>query len=141
LTRSRRRPVFGSLLCFLRASGFSVPLDLLDRDPRLAWDADERLQTMLAEVYADSSTPEEVCEALIDLDEGIQEWRSRHLKVIERIIGLRPGTGGSVGAAYLCTTLSNPCFPDLWATRSRLSPALTRNVHDELALIVIMESS
>jgi tryptophan 2,3-dioxygenase len=138
---TRRRPVFGSLLCFLRASGFSVPLDLLDRDPRLAWDADERLQTMLAEVYADSSTPEEVCEALIDLDEGIQEWWSRYLKVVERIIGLRPGTGGSVGAAYLCTTLSNPCFPDLWATRSRLSPALTRNVHDELALIVIMESS
>jgi tryptophan 2,3-dioxygenase len=115
-----RRPVFGSLLRFLRASGYSVPADALDRDPRLPWEGDDRVQELLAGVYADSSTPEEACEALIDIDEGVQEWRYRHVKMVERIIGTKTGTGGSTGADYLRGTLFRPFFPDLWAIRSRV---------------------
>jgi tryptophan 2,3-dioxygenase len=115
-----RRPVFGSLLCFLRASGYSVPADALDRDPRLPWEGDDRVQELLVSVYADSSAPEEVCEALIDIDEGVQEWRYRHVKMVERIIGTKTGTGGSTGADYLRGTLFRPFFPDLWAIRSRV---------------------
>ena len=114
-----RRPVFGSLLRFLRASGFGVPADVLDRDPRLPWDGDDRVQELLFAVYEEASTPEEVCEALVDIDEGIQEWRYRHVKMVERIIGLKAGTGGSTGAGYLRSTLFRPFFPDLWAIRSR----------------------
>ena len=55
---------------------------------------------------------------MVDLDEGMQEWRYRHVKMVERTIGTRAGTGGSSGAAYLKTTLSRPIFPDLWAIRS-----------------------
>jgi len=115
-----RRPVFGSLLSFLRASGFDVPPDVLERDPRLPWEGDDRVQSVLVDVYAGSSTPEEVCEALIDIDEGIQEWRYRHVKMVERVIGAKTGTGGSTGADYLRSTLFRPFFPDLWAIRSRL---------------------
>jgi tryptophan 2,3-dioxygenase len=116
-----RRPAFGSLLCFLRASGFGVPDDVLDRDPRLSWDGDERVRELLVRVYADaSSMAEEACDALVDIDEGIQEWRYRHLKMVERVIGARTGTGGSTGADYLRATLFRPFFPDLWAIRSRL---------------------
>ena len=61
-----------------------------------------------------------MCERLVDLDEGLQEWRYRHVKMVERTIGAKPGTGGSAGAAYLRTTLLRPAFPDLWAIRSRL---------------------
>ena len=55
----------------------------------------------------------------MDIDEGIQEWRYRHVKMVERIIGAQFGTGGSTGAAYLRGTLFRPAFPDLWAIRSR----------------------
>ena len=48
------------------------------------------------------------------------EWRYHHVKMVERTIGSRPGTGGSAGAAYLRTTLHKPFFPDLWAVRSEL---------------------
>ena len=59
-------------------------------------------------------------ERLVDLDEGLQEWRYRHVKMVQRTIGTRHGTGGSAGAAYLMTTLDRPCFPDLWAIRTEL---------------------
>jgi tryptophan 2,3-dioxygenase len=58
-------------------------------------------------------------EALVDLDEGLQEWRYRHVKMVERTIGHKIGSGGSAGAGYLASTLFNPVFPDLWAIRSR----------------------
>ena len=52
-----------------------------------------------------------MCEALVDIDEGIQEWRYRHVKMVERIIGAAMGTGGSAGAAYLRSTLFRPSSP------------------------------
>jgi tryptophan 2,3-dioxygenase len=61
-----------------------------------------------------------VAERLVDLDEGMQEWRYRHVKMVERTIGSKPGTGGSSGVSYLRSTLSMPVFPDLWAIRSEL---------------------
>ena len=60
----------------------------------------------------------EVCELLVDIDEGLQEWRYRHVKMVQRTLGAKIGTGGSKGAAYLITTLFTPLFPDLWEIRS-----------------------
>ena len=62
----------------------------------------------------------EICERLVDLDEGIAEWRYRHVRMVERTIGHKPGTGGSRGAAYLQSTIGRNLFPDLWEIRSRL---------------------
>jgi tryptophan 2,3-dioxygenase len=115
-----RRPVFASLLRYLRRVGWDVPASVLDRDPREPWQPDEGVDAVLALVYAESGTAAEVCEALVDIDEGVQEWRYRHVKMVERIIGAKTGTGGSSGAAYLRGTLFRPAFPDLWAIRSRL---------------------
>jgi tryptophan 2,3-dioxygenase len=70
-------------------------------------------------VYRNDASTASLCELLVDLDEGLQEWRYRHVKMVERTIGTKPGTGGSPGAAYLHTTLGRPIFPDLWAIRSR----------------------
>ena len=61
-----------------------------------------------------------MCERLVDVDEGLQEWRYRHVKMVQRTIGSKPGTGGSAGAQYLMTTLNQPLFPDLWEIRSQL---------------------
>ncbi len=114
-----RRPVFASLLRFLAASGGPVPADVLDRDPREAWPGDDRVLAVLAQVYDAAGPPAEVCEALVDVDEGIQEWRYRHVKAVERIIGSQLGTGGSTGVDYLRGTLFRPFFPDLWQVRSQ----------------------
>ena len=114
-----RRPVFASLLCYLSAAGWPVPAEVMDSDPREPWRSSDAVQALLAEVYADAATSAEVCEALVDIDEGVQEWRYRHVKMVERIIGGKTGTGGA-GAAYLRGTLFRPAFPDLWEIRSRI---------------------
>jgi tryptophan 2,3-dioxygenase len=74
----------------------------------------------LLEVYRDEGEPAQVCEALVDIDEGLQEWRYRHVKMVERTIGFQPGTGGSPGAAYLRETLFKPVFPELWTIRGHM---------------------
>jgi tryptophan 2,3-dioxygenase len=115
----RRRSVFESLLCYLSTCGWPIPAEVLNRDPREAWPGDDRVLAVLADVYDDAGTPAEVCEALVDVDEGLQEWRYRHVKAVERIIGAKTGTGGSSGVGYLRSTLFRPVFPDLWEIRSR----------------------
>ncbi|HEU5266327.1 MAG TPA: tryptophan 2,3-dioxygenase family protein [Jatrophihabitans sp.] len=114
-----RHSVFDSLLRFLAKLGYDVPASALDRDPSEPWPAgDALILELLATVYSeDTGVGAEVCEALVDIDEGIQEWRYRHVKMVERIIGMRAGTGGSAGAEYLRATLFRPAFPDLWAVR------------------------
>ncbi len=98
--------------------GYPIPDEMLERDPRRPWTGDPLVHAALLEVYADESEPPaEVCEALIDIDEGIQEWRYRHVKMVERTIGVQVGTGGSAGADYLRSTLFRPAFPDLWQVR------------------------
>ncbi|WP_067473189.1 tryptophan 2,3-dioxygenase [Actinomadura hibisca] len=116
----RRRSLFDSLLRYLGTQGHSVPAAALERDVREPWRADEAVQKALLAVYADEDGPAaEVCEALVDVDEGVQEWRYRHVKMVERTIGAQIGTGGSAGAEYLRATLFTPAFPDLWEVRSR----------------------
>ncbi len=115
-----RRTVFDSLLRFLAATGRPVPAETLNRDPLTAWQGDDAVRALLVEVYEDDSNPAaEVCEALVDIDEGLQEWRYRHVKMVERVIGTQRGTGGSAGADYLRSTLFRPVFPELWEIRSR----------------------
>ena len=74
---------------------------------------------VLAEVYAGDALRAMVCERMVDLDEGVQEWRYRHAKMVERTIGSKTGTGGSTGAEYLRGTLFRPVFPALWEVRAR----------------------
>ena len=82
------------------------------RDPPPSHDVTD-VQQMLVTSTGDPKNAE-LCERLVDLDEGIQEWRYRHVKMVERTIGARAGTGGSSGAAYLRETVGRPIFPDLW---------------------------
>lgn len=61
-----------------------------------------------------------LAEAMIDHDEGFALWRARHVCMVERVIGRRPGTGGSAGVAYLRTTVDKRFFPELWELRALL---------------------
>jgi tryptophan 2,3-dioxygenase len=115
-----RRSVWGSFLGYLVARGHPLPDDVLARDVALPPEPDERIQDVLVAVYGGDAEGALVAERLIDLDEGFQEWRYRHVKMVERTIGTKRGTGGSAGVEYLRTTLFQPVFPDLWEIRGRL---------------------
>ena len=113
-----RPSVFDSFLSYLAGQGYDVPPDMHNRDVTQPLAASAGVQQVLKKVYDDDTDATAVCELLVDLDEGIQEWRYHHIKMVERTIGSRRGTGGSAGAGYLQTTLGQPTFPDLWAMRS-----------------------
>jgi tryptophan 2,3-dioxygenase len=112
--------LWDAFLRFLAARGYSVPAELLTRDVRRSVEPSEALQRTLVAIYHDDHLVSQVCERLVDLDEGLQEWRYRHVKMVERTIGSKKGTGGSAGAEYLRRTLFQPLFPDLWEIRSEL---------------------
>lgn len=116
--RYRSRSLWDSFLAFLAAGGYAVPAELLHRDVTLPVESSPALQTILIGIYRNDPPVAAFCERLVDLDEGVQEWRYRHVKMVERTIGTKPGTGGSSGAEYLRTTLLRPVFPDLWAIRA-----------------------
>jgi tryptophan 2,3-dioxygenase len=115
-----RPSVLDSFLRYLAAQGFGVPRAVLDRDVSTPLHPSQAVQDVLVDVYRVDGPEVQVCERLIDVDEGLQEWRYRHVKMVERTIGDKAGTGGSTGAEYLRTTLFEAAFPDLWAVRRRL---------------------
>src|SRR6185503_9857887 len=114
------RTLWDSFLRYLAAAGYSVPADQLGRDVTKPIEPSAPLRAVLVDVYRKDASTSSICERLLDLDEGIQEWRYRHVKMVQRTIGTKHGTGGSEGAAYLMKTLNQPMFPDLWAIRTEL---------------------
>jgi tryptophan 2,3-dioxygenase len=115
-----RPALFDSFLRYLAVTGWPVPSEDLDRDVSVQREPSDAVQDLLVDVYRQDGEAAQVSERLVDIDEGIQAWRYQHVKMVQRTIGEKPGTGGSAGAAYLRTTLFRPAFPDLWAMRSRL---------------------
>jgi len=112
--------LWDAFLRFVARAGHAVPATELARDVTRPVEESAAVQAALLEVYRRDPTVSTVCELMVDLDEGVQEWRYRHVKMVQRTIGTRRGTGGSEGAAYLMTTLNRPLFPDLWAIRAEL---------------------
>ena len=114
-----RPSVYDSFLRYLAGKGYDVPAEALERDVTQPVAESKGVQSALLEAYRDDAEPAQVAERLVDFDEGFMEWRYHHVKMVERTIGTRPGTGG-FGADYLRSTLHQPFFPDLWAVRSEL---------------------
>ncbi|HET7902243.1 MAG TPA: tryptophan 2,3-dioxygenase family protein [Candidatus Nanopelagicales bacterium] len=117
---ARRASVWSSYVEFLAARGHAVPDAVRQADPSEPVPTSEEMVDVVVAVYRTDEAAMLVAERMLDVDEGLQEWRYRHLKMVERTIGAKQGTGGSSGAAYLATTLFRPVFPDLWTARSRL---------------------
>jgi tryptophan 2,3-dioxygenase len=118
--RYRQQTLWDVFLRYLADNGYSIPTELLDRDVTESSSSSALVQDVLIDIYRTNPSVVPLCERLVDLDEGLQEWRYRHVKMVERTIGTKPGTGGSAGAEYLKTTLMRPVFPDLWAIRTEL---------------------
>jgi tryptophan 2,3-dioxygenase len=119
--RLRRRhespTVWDAFLHAIHRNGLPVPESALHRDVQEPIVENPELQAVLVDGFSDDALANLV-ETLTDLDEGLQEWRYRHVMMVRRTIGTKHGTGGSDGAAYLATTLLKPAFPDLWAIRT-----------------------
>jgi tryptophan 2,3-dioxygenase len=112
--------VWDAFLHYLAKAGHPVPKEALQRDVRQPVESTPALHPVLIAAYRGDPTAAGLCERFVDLDEGVQEWRYRHVKMVERTIGGKPGTGGSSGAGYLRSTLGRPAFPDLWEIRTEL---------------------
>jgi tryptophan 2,3-dioxygenase len=121
LERRYKEPtLWDAILRYLSREGYPVPSAQLARDVIARVEPSPEIQQILVDVYRKDTKNAELCERLVDLDEGIQEWRYRHVKMVERTIGTKKGTGGSAGAAYLRETVGRPIFPDLWEIRTQL---------------------
>jgi tryptophan 2,3-dioxygenase len=109
--------LWDAFLACLNRNGHQAPER---RDLTTPIEPSAAIQQVLIGIYKKHSGLASLCERMVDLDEGLQEWRYRHVKMVQRTIGTRRGTGGSAGAEYLATTLNRPAFPDLWAIRTEL---------------------
>lgn len=116
--RYQQPTLWDAFLKIVAIRGFDVPEAIKNRDVTQPIEPSAEFQSVLIDVYRNDSLLAEFCERLVDLDEGVQEWRYRHVKMVQRTIGMKTGTGGSSGAEYLQTTLMRPAFPDLWAIRT-----------------------
>ncbi|MCD6639432.1 MAG: tryptophan 2,3-dioxygenase [Nocardioides sp.] len=113
--------LYDEFLRYLARRGYPVPAHLLDRDWSRPHQVDSGLVEVFAEVYA---TPHEhwgvyeTCEELVDVEDNFQQWRFRHLQVVQRTIGHKVGTGGSSGVDFLRRALDLTFFPELYEVRT-----------------------
>jgi tryptophan 2,3-dioxygenase len=113
--------LYDEFLRLLARRGLPVPRASLVRDVTKPYVRNADLVPVLARIYED---PEQwwdaydMCEKLVDVEEAFQLWRFRHMKTVERIIGYKPGTGGSSGVAFLRRALEHSFFPELLDVRT-----------------------
>lgn len=125
--------VYDAALALLARRGAPLPATALERDWSQPYAPSDAAERAWAQVYAKGgapgggpSRPESggelfwLAEALADVAEAMCRWRSLHLLTVERIIGTKPGTGGTHGVAWLRRVSEHRFFPDLWAARGRL---------------------
>ena len=115
--------LYDEFLAYLARRGYDVPPELLDRDWTRPHVKNDVLVDVFAGVYAaphDHWGVYETCEELVDVEDNFQEWRFRHLQVVQRTIGHKPGTGGSSGVDFLRRALDLTFFPELYEVRTRI---------------------
>lgn len=118
--RLQERSVVDHFYVFLQHRGIVLPPELQTKDVTAPTVANPSVQDSLFDLYRRHPDVAILFELMTDFDEGLQEWRYRHIKLVERTIGAKRGTGGSLGVEFLKESLFKPIFPDLWAIRHRL---------------------
>lgn len=107
----------------LAREGLPINKELLNRDFSIVYGGDESVASAWKEVYLNVDkywNLYQLGEKLVDIEDWLQQWRFRHMKTVERIIGFKMGTGGSSGVNYLKKVLDHRFFPELWDLRTSL---------------------
>jgi tryptophan 2,3-dioxygenase len=124
LTQALDAPsLYDETLRLLARRGLDVPASVLKRNWREAYTPRPEVEAAWMEVYREVETHwdlYDLAEKLVDLEDRFQQWRFRHVTTVERIIGMKSGTGGSSGVPYLARALTLRFFPELWSLRTRL---------------------
>ncbi len=118
-----RPSLYDEALRALARAGLPVPAAVLNRDLRQPWTAQEDVQKVWEIVYRDPLKyweAYELAEKLVDFEDYFRRWRFNHVTTVERVIGLKRGTGGTSGVAYLRRMLEVELFPELWHLRTAL---------------------
>ena len=118
-----RPSLYDEALRHLARAGLPVPQDVLDRDLSRPWTAHAGVQAVWEAVYRDPQAhweAYELAEKLVDFEDYFRRWRFNHVTTVERVIGLKRGTGGTSGVAYLRRMLEVELFPELWHLRTAL---------------------
>ena len=116
--RLQQPSIYDTFIAFLNRRRKNL-IEIKQRDLAQSWQESKAVESLVIETYKTDPEATQLCERMVDLDEGLQEWRYRHVKMVERTIGTKPGTGGSMGAEYLRTTLFQSLFPELWSARTQ----------------------
>ena len=124
LTELLQRPsLYDEFLRHLKRRGLPVPAERLERDWSQPYERHPGVTAVFKTVYEDTGRwweAYEMCEKLVDVEEYFQLWRFRHMKTVERIIGYKPGTGGSSGVKFLKKALDLTFFPELIDVRTEI---------------------
>jgi tryptophan 2,3-dioxygenase len=115
--------IYDESLALLSRRGLAVPQEKLTRDFAEPYAADPRVTEAWRQVYRDAEKHwdlYELAEKLVDLEYRFQIWRYTHMKTVERIIGAKPGTGGTSGVSYLQKALNLRFYPELWDVRTEI---------------------
>jgi len=124
LTAALSQPsLYDESLRLLARRGFDIPRAILERDLTQPYHADDAVLEAWQQVYLDSERHwdlYDLAEKLVDIEDNFQHWRFSHLQTVTRIIGQKPGTGGSSGVQFLEKALQISFFPELYTLRSSL---------------------
>lgn len=115
--------LYDEFLRYLARRGYPIPERVLTRDVTRAHEIDPELTAVFADIYSHAEAHWDVyeaCEELVDLEDNFQLWRFRHLKTVQRTIGMKTGTGGSSGVGFLQRALELTFFPELFAVRTEI---------------------
>ena len=107
----------------LARAGLDLPAHVLERDWSQPYEPRPAVEAAWTEVYRDTARwwpLYQLAEKLVDIDDALATWRHKHIVTVERIIGLKRGTGGSAGVPYLQSTLGKRAFPELWSLRTSI---------------------
>lgn len=121
----RAPSLYDEFLRHLSRRGMAIPRGALERDFTKQHEPSDGVLAVFKQIYDDPHKcwdAYEMCEKLVDIDEAAMLWRYRHLKVVQRVIGMKRGTGGTAGAAYLRNIFDHPFFPELWDVRTVVGP-------------------
>ena len=124
LTHALESPsLYDEAIRLLARRGFAIDAAVLEREVSEPYRANESVRDAWLAVYRDTGRHwdlYELAEELVDLEDWFQQWRFRHVTTVERIIGRKPGTGGTAGVTYLRKALDIRFFPELWDLRTEL---------------------